>query len=138
MDIKIELLPLVDMDGVLSKEERKRIIKRLHSILAWVGSQIPQDQEVCGEQLNLRDTVIKLVSKETLTKEDLDCAKYLAQHLSERESDLENEIISGEITEEEALELLKEARGILRAIEELRNLEDRNKKIDAKICKVED
>lgn len=139
--MKIELLPLVDMDGVLTKDERKRIIKRLHSILAWVGSQIPPDQVVYGEPLNIRDAVIKLISKEKLTKDDIECAKYLAKRLSEREFDLEKEIIHGDISEKEALALLDEARGLLRAINELENLKDRNKKIDAKdtlLAKIDD
>jgi beta-phosphoglucomutase-like phosphatase (HAD superfamily) len=132
MNMKIELLPIVDMDGVLTKDERKRIIKRLHSILAWVGSQIPQDQVICGETLSIRDAVIQLTSKEDFTKEDIECAKFLAQSLSDRELDLEKEIIHGDISEKEALNLLEEARGLLRAINELENLEDRNKKLAAR------
>jgi RNA processing factor Prp31 len=132
MGMEIELLPLVDMDGILTKDERKRIIKRLHTILSWVGSQIPEKNDICGEHFNLRETVMDLVLKEELTKEDIECAKLLAQDLIKDEKDLEEEIIGGDITEEEALELLKEARGLLRAIRELENLEDRAKKIEAK------
>jgi hypothetical protein len=141
MDITIELLPLVDMDGVLTEGERKRIIKRLHTILSWVGSQIPEKNVVCGENFNLRETVMDLILKEELTREDLECARLLAKDLLKDEKDLENEIISGDITEEEALELLDEARGLLRAIRELENLEDRRKKIEAKdtlLAKVDD
>jgi beta-phosphoglucomutase-like phosphatase (HAD superfamily) len=132
MDMKIELLPLVDMDGVLTKDERERIIKRLHTILAWVGSRIPQDQVICGETLNLREAVIRLISRDSYSKEDIEWANYLAECLTEREQNLEKEIIHGDISEDEALELLEEARGLLRAIDELENLEDRNKRLEAK------
>ena len=132
MDMKIELLPLVDMDGILTQAERKRIIRRLHSALSWVGSRIPEEGVVCGHYLDLREAVIDLISKEELTKDDIECAKFLAENLSERESDLETEIIHGEISEEEALRLLDEARGLLRAIQELEDLEDRGQKIHAK------
>jgi hypothetical protein len=141
MDMKIELLPLVNMDGILTQEERKRIIKRLHSALSWVGSRIPKDGQICGEYLNLREAVIDLISKEKLTNEDIQCAKFLAENLSEREADLETEIIQGEITEEEAMKLLDEARGLLRAIRELEDLEDRGQRLQAKdvlLAKVDD
>jgi hypothetical protein len=132
MNMKIELLPLVDMDGILTQKERKRIIKRLHSALSWVGSRIPKEGVVCGEYVDLREAVIDLISKEELTKDDLECAKFLSDNLLDREADLEDEIIHGKITEEEALALLEEARGLLRAIQELENLEDRGKKLQVK------
>jgi hypothetical protein len=141
MDIEIKLLPLVDMDGILTEAERKRIIKRLHTILSWVGSHIPEKSMVRGEPLNLRKTVLDLALKEKLTKDDLECAKLLAESLYENEKDLEKEIVSGEISEEKALELLDEARGLLRAIKELEDLEDRSQKLDAKdtlLAKVDD
>ncbi len=132
MDMKIELLPLVDMDGILTEDERKRIIKRLHSALSWVGSRIPEEGVVCGHYVDLRDAVMDLISKKDLTHDDIECAKFLSDNLLEREADLEKEIIHGEITEEEAIELLDEARGLLRAIQELENLEDRGQKLQAK------
>ena len=103
MGMEIELLPLVDMDGILTEGERKRIIKRLHTILSWVGSQIPEKNEMSGEHFNLRETVMDLVLREELTKEDLECAKLLAQDLIKDEKDIEKEITSGDISEEEAL-----------------------------------
>jgi hypothetical protein len=141
MDMEVKLLPLVDMDGVLTEAERKRIIKRLHAILSWVGSQIPREQEIMGEQLNLRETVLELISKEDLTKDDIVGAKMLAKILEEREMDLEREIATGDISEDEALLLLEEARGLLRAIVELRTIDDPKRKVDAKdllLAKVDD
>jgi hypothetical protein len=132
MGMKIELLPLVDMDGILTQEERKRIIQRLHSALSWVGSRIPEEGVVCGQYVDLREAVIDLISKENLSHDDIECAKFLSENLLEREADLEKEIIHGKISEEEALKLLDEARGLLRAIQELENLEDRGKKLQAK------
>jgi hypothetical protein len=141
LDIEIELLPLVDMDGVLTETERKRILKRLHTILSWVGSQIPKEQKILGEQVNLRQLVLELISKRSLSKDDIVGAKMLAQILEEREMDLEREITDGDISEDEALLLLEEARGLLRAIVELRTIDDPKRKTNAKdliLAKVDD
>jgi beta-phosphoglucomutase-like phosphatase (HAD superfamily) len=122
MASRFEMLPLVDMDGILTEDERARIIKRLHSMLSWVGSIIPDKEMISGEPVDLRKTISELIRKSELTKEDLKNARILAKGISERERDLEGTIVHGDITEEEALELLDEARGLLRATEELSNI----------------
>jgi hypothetical protein len=133
MAVKFELLPLVDMDGILSEDERKRIIARLHSILSWVGSSIPEKEVIRGKQIDLRKIILELISKPKLTKEDIEKAHVLAKGIEERERYLEEIIIHGDISEEKALELLEEARGLLRAMEELRSLEERPVAIEAKV-----
>jgi hypothetical protein len=141
MGPRFEMLPLVNMDGILTEDERARIIKRLHSMLSWVGSIIPDKEVISGEPVDLRKTISELVRKSELTKEDLKRARILANGISERERDLEGTIIHGDITEEEALELLEQARGLLRAIEELSNIQERGKAIKAKeilLSKVDD
>lgn len=141
MDIEFELLPLVNMDGILTEDERKRIIKRLHSILSWVGSIIPEKEKIQGRQIDLRKTITELITKPELTLKDIEKAKVLASGIAERERYLEEVIIHGDITEEEALQLLEEARGLLRAMEELRNIREKRKAIEAKetlLSKVDD
>ena len=132
MGIKYELLPLVDMDGILTEDERGRIIKRLHSLLSWVGSIIPEREIIQGKEIDLRKIISELISKPELTREDIEKARILARGISERERYLEEVIILGDITEEEALKLLEEARGLLRAMEEMRNIQERSKAIEVK------
>jgi len=132
MGIKFELLPLVDMDGILTEDERRRIIKRLHSMLSWVGSSIPEKEVIRGRHVDLRKMIIELISKPELTREDIEKAGVLARGIAERERYLEDVIIHGDITEEEALQLLEEARGLLRAMEELKNIQEMNKAIEVK------
>jgi len=132
MNAKFQLLPLVDMDGILTEDERRRIIKRLHSMLSWVGSSVPEREFIQGKTIDLRKMVMELISKARLTKEDLEKASVLAKGIAERERYLEEVIIHGDITEEEALQLLEEARGLLRAMEELRNVQERKKAIETK------
>lgn len=132
MNVKFELLPLVDMDGILTEDERRRIIKRLHSLLSWVGSIIPEKEMIRGRQINLRKIVMELISTPELTREDIEKAGDLAKGIAERERYLEEIITHGDITEEKALQLLEEARGLLRAMEELRNIQEKRKAIEAK------
>lgn len=132
MGLEFELLPLVDMDGVLTEDERKRIIKRLHSMLSWVGSSIPEKEVIQGKEIDLREMVLELISKPELTREDIEKARILARGIAERERYLEKVIIHGDISEEEALQLLEEARGLLRAMEELRNIREKSKAIETK------
>ncbi len=132
MNAKFKLLPLVDMDGILTEDERRRIIKRLHSMLSWVGSSVPEREIIGGKPIDLRKMVMELISKPRLTKEDLEKASVLARGIAERERYLEEVIIHGDITEEEALQLLEEARGLLRAMEELRNIQEVKKAIETK------
>ena len=141
MNVKFQLLPLVDMDGILTEDERRRIIKRLHSMLSWVGSSVPEREIIQGRHIDLRKMVVELISKPRLTREDLEKARVLAEGIAERERYLEEVIIHGDITEEEALQLLEEARGLLRAIEELRNIQERKKALETKetlLSKVDD
>jgi hypothetical protein len=141
MPMKFTLLPLVDMDGILTEEERGRIIKRLHSMLSWVGSSIPEEEIISGKQIDLRKIIIELISKQELTREDLEKARILAKGIAERERYLEEVITHGDISEEEALQLLDEARGLLRAMEELENIQEKSKALETKqvlLSKVDD
>lgn len=132
MPRKLQILPLVDMDGVLTEDERRRIIKRLHSLFSWVGSSIPEVEVISGKHMDLRKMVTELITKPELTPEDIEKAWRLARAIAERERYLERVIISGNITEERALELLDEARGLLRAMDELENIRERSKIMEEK------
>ena len=106
-----------------------------------MGSIIPEKEKIQGRQIDLRKTITELITKPELTLKDIEKAKVLASGIAERERYLEEVIIHGDITEEEALQLLEEARGLLRAMEELRNIREKRKAIEAKetlLSKVDD
>ena len=96
------------------------------TVLSWVGSSIPEDEVIAGKHLDLRKAVSELITKPELAPQDIEKALRLARAIGKRERYLEKVIISGNITEEQALELLEEARGLLRAMDELENIGERS------------
>ncbi len=105
----------------LSREERERIAARIHSLLFWVGEVIPQEVEVGGRTVKLRDIVFDHLTRDVHTEEERQASEALARLLDERIRSLEREIKHGDVTRSEACGLMNEARSLLRAVDELRS-----------------
>lgn len=116
-----------DKDLLLSEEERRRVLERLHSNLAWVGVRIPDDVTIGGKKVPLRSTVERLIFAKELTDEERASAEWLMRSLEKRAAGLESELAHDRLTRREAEELLRRTVGILRAIEGLRSLGDKDK-----------
>ncbi|MBI0583205.1 MAG: hypothetical protein ISF22_03155 [Methanomassiliicoccus sp.] len=105
----------------LTPSDRGRIIARIHSLLNWCGELIPQQIEVGGRQIDLRDVVYDYITKDNITDEEKQQAIALADMLSEEEDKLEEAIRTGDVDRQRACELSHEARMLLRAVDELRS-----------------
>lgn len=108
----------------LTDEERHRILRRLHSTLSWVGVKIPDECEIDGERIKLRKLVDRFVFDDYIDEEERAEANRLIDKLEEKAEILEEALEVEDLTLEEAEEILKRAIGVLRAIDELRHLED--------------
>ena len=106
--------------GKLTEDDRNVIISRIHSLLYWVGEEIPQDFPIGERRINLRDTVFNYISKESPTEEERIDALALADFLAEQAQKMEDNIELGDISRQEACELMNEARALLRAVDALR------------------
>lgn len=113
----------VNWNGILEPDERRRILARLHSALGAVGARIPEEVEMGGRRLRLKDAVFAYLDKERLSAEDLEAADALSAALRERVRKLEGSIAHDDITEEAAVALMREVLGILRALDHLRKLQ---------------
>ena len=108
----------------LSQEERRRILTRLHSALAWVGVRIPEEATLGGKRVELRDVVDKIVFDDFLDEQERQEVAWLIDKLEERADFLEERLEESKMTREQAEKLLGCTIGILRALDELKHLDD--------------
>jgi Family of unknown function (DUF5788) len=131
----------LDARNLLSIEERAKMISRIHSLVYWVGMLIPERALLDGSEIDLREVVYNLTTKEKLTVEDVQEANDLIAHLKVRERELETQLSHDQMTRDAAKGILEEICGLLRAIDELRSAESVEKaefKKEALMSRVED
>jgi hypothetical protein len=115
---------IVNWDGVLSPQERQRIIARIHSAFGAVGARIPDIEVIDGERLDLRERIFDYLGKPSPTGEEIEKVDRLACGLEKKVAQLEDRLRKDELSERAAVDLMREALGLLRALQHLRNLKD--------------
>jgi hypothetical protein len=122
----------------LTDEERHRILARLHATLAWVGERIPEEVVIDGRHLELSRVVKRFIFDDYIDEHEQACANWLIDKLEERADDLEEELLVGDLTRDEAEAILRRTVGILRAIDELKNLDDDDEWEDRHLAMMEE
>jgi hypothetical protein len=135
MSKPVDTKPLVDYDGVLDEKERRRILARVDSMFSWVGAAIPREIEVDGERIPLKGTIEELIMKKELDRESRARISKLLRALHRKEESLKDLIRDGDITEDQAVEIYDEIKGIVRALSKLRKLESGEDPGDADVEK---
>jgi len=115
--------PTIDARHLLTSEERSKMLSRIHSLVYWVGMLIPEHEVLGGTEIDLRETVYDLATKETLTAEDTERVNKLIGQLRKKESELEKKLEHDKLTLEAANGMLEEICGLLRAIDDLKSVE---------------
>ncbi len=115
---------VVNWDGVLTQDERRRILARLHDAFGAVGARMPDTVELGGHQLRLADTVFDYLGKDGPSAGELDAVSALCGELESKLKEDERRIREGQLTEYGAVELMREVLGILRALDHLRALRE--------------
>lgn len=113
----------IDARLLLTGEDRAKMIARIHSLVYWVGMLIPEHEMLGDSEIDLREVVYNLTSKEKLTPEDIAQVNELIHYLRAKERELETKLAHDPMTLNSAKELLEETCGLLRAIDELRSVE---------------
>jgi len=114
---------VIDARSLLTPEERAKMIARIHSLVYWVGMLIPE-QEILGDsEIDLREVVYDLTTKEKLTDEDVARVHRLIDLLKQKAKSLETKLAKDPMTVSTAKDTLEEICGLLRAIDELRSVE---------------
>jgi hypothetical protein len=113
-----------DIDEYISQAEREHMLFQLHRYLAWVGESIPEMITIDGKDIQLHDLVLKLIQKRRLTESERKYVKWLIHKLENIEQIDEERIEKADLTRTQAELIQDEAAGLLRAIMDLRDLEE--------------
>ena len=117
---------------LLTDEERERILDRAHSVFSWVGNLIPDKEKFDNTEIELRNVIFKLRTKKGITDDDRELARLLIQKIKGRKSELENKLKNDKITLAVAKKLLDEMSGLVKAINDLHDVELSDDLIDRK------
>ena len=109
---------------LITEWERKQLLAALHTRLFWVGEKIPYFVEMDGKKCKLHDRVWELINKDTLSEDDKQEIEKCIVLLKDKERIDELELETKEMTLEEAKKLSDETAGLLRAIMDLREIEE--------------
>ncbi len=113
----------IDARRLLTPEERAKMIARIHSLVYWVGMLIPEQALLGDSEIDLREVVYDLTTKETLTSDDVARVHRLIDLLKQKARSLETKLAKDPMTVSTAKDTLDEICGLLRAIDELRSVE---------------
>jgi hypothetical protein len=111
-------------DDTLSEWERKQLLAALHARLFWVGEEIPYSVDIDNKKCKLHELVWQLINKDNLTAEDRGHIEKYITYLRKKEQEDETKLKTEQLTKDEAKALFNETSGILRAIMDLREIED--------------
>lgn len=117
----------IDARRLLTPEERGKMVARIHSLVYWVGMLIPEQEIIGDSEIDLREVVYNLTTKEKLTDEDIVRVHRLIDLLKKKARTLETKLSKDPMTVNTAKDLLEEICGLLRAIDELRSVETMQK-----------
>lgn len=113
-----------DIDDIITENEREHLLFKLHRYLAWVGEPLPDMITINGREIRLHDLIWKLIKKESLSEQERQWVKNLIRLLEGKEDFNENCLQNANLTKSQAKQLYDEAAGLLRAIMDLRDLEE--------------
>jgi hypothetical protein len=109
--------------NLLTEEERQHILARAHSVFSWVGNLIPDRERFDEVEVDLRNVIFKLRTKKGITDEDRDLARLLIGKIRKRRGELENRLKHDPLSLKAAKELLDEISGLVKAINDLHDVE---------------
>jgi len=116
----------------LTAEERKKILSRFHSLLFWVGEFVPELEEVEGREMPLRDVVFRFITERYPDDGTVRKAQDLAKVLERKAKELERDLEVQNMERPTAHKVMHEALGLLRAVDELRNIRPEDQEVRAR------
>ncbi|MCX6650243.1 MAG: DUF5788 family protein [Methanomassiliicoccales archaeon] len=120
------------VEDCLTPEERKRILSRFHSLLFWVGELVPELEELEGREVPLKDVVFRFITQQDPDEGTVRGARELSALLERKARELERDLETKEMERRTAYRVMHEALGLLRAVDELRDVRQEDRQIRAK------
>jgi hypothetical protein len=109
--------------NLLTEEERQHILSLAHSVFSWVGNLIPDREKFDNTEVELRNVIFKLRTKKGITDDDRDLARLLGEKIKARKGELEGKLKRDPMTLAAAKNLLDEISGLVKAINDLHDVE---------------
>ncbi|MBN1109785.1 MAG: hypothetical protein JXA45_03385 [Methanomassiliicoccales archaeon] len=106
----------------ITAEERKKILSRFNSLLYWVGESVPSVVVLDGVKVPLKEVVFRFITEESPSEETVKGAHELASLLEQRAKEIHEDLSTKKVERERAYEIMHEALGLLRAVDQLRNV----------------
>ncbi|MGM0771759.1 MAG: DUF5788 family protein [Halobacteriota archaeon] len=132
-------------DQLISKQQLEKLLARLHRQLFWCGERIPDEVEIEGKMVPLHDITWELINKPKLSEDDRERIDHCILVLNKKAKSCENYLEKGDMTIDEARDVFDKTAGLLRAIMDLKDIEElsgpeRMKKFreEAEKCKLKD
>ncbi len=113
-----------DIEELIPQKERAHMLHGLHRYLTWVGEVVPEKITVDGREIKLHNLIWKLTKKRRLTENEKNCVRGLILLLDKKEKFDEERLEKARLTRAQAEQLYEEAGGLVRAIMDLRDLEE--------------
>jgi len=117
---------------LLTEEERQHILSHAHSVFSWVGNLIPDREKFDDTEIDLRNVIFRLRTKKGITDDDRDLARLLIMKIKARKGELENKLKHDQMTLSTAKKLLDEISGLVKAINDLHDVETAEELIERK------
>ena len=102
--------------------ERKRLLERVRREGATVGANIPDRIDVQGEEVDLREFVFEIKSRDTIPQSERDRVERAKRNLRRERLERLQKIENGEVSYEEGERLAESIVGIDRALNALEQL----------------
>jgi hypothetical protein len=130
----------LELDELISPEEREHLLFGLHRFLVWVGEPLPESVEVEGKNIEIHDLIWRSIHKKEFSEMEKKRLMELVRMLEAKEKLDEESLKKSLLTREEAKKLFHESAALIRAIMDLKEfeagkvrLETRNNELRQKI-----
>lgn len=115
----------------MQEYERKQLLERVGKEGATIGAQIPEEIDVQGERVELRNFVFEIKRRETVPEGEKERVEQAKRNLRKERLERLATIEEGEISREEGEQLAQSIIGIDRALEGLQQLGPANLEAEA-------